>query len=124
VEQEGPGIGGSSVRSAFGGAGNPGGANALGTNDGTIFSSNSGTGGLLIMFVETIAGSGTVVSKGTSGAYESLLTRPGGGASRWAALSISFTSILLEVLPIMRMEVLGGTGGKGGNGSIAILQVD
>ena len=84
----------------YGGTGNPGGTGIEKVNNGT-----SGTGGLLILYADSLNNNGKITSKGTdSNGY--------GGASGGGSVNIFYNKLKNRG----NVEVNGGAGNNGGNG--------
>ena len=107
----GPGGNGALGRQGYGGSGNPGGLTA----GNTATTGADGTGGLLIIYANTISGNGSYTARGTDGVSASYYG--GGGASGGGSINIFYkTSDVTE----FNYNVNGGTGSQtgttGGNG--------
>ena len=107
----GPGGNGALGRQGYGGSGNPGGLTA----GNTATTGADGTGGLLIIYANTISGNGSYTARGTDGVSASYYG--GGGASGGGSINIFYkTSDVTE----FNYNVNGGTGNQtgttGGNG--------
>jgi len=107
--------------SAGGGAGNPGGYNFL--NGSANGRTNSGTGGLLIVYAKNIVGIGTFTSKGsnvTSG------LAGGGGNSGGGSVNVLGERIHITSSPSASNWCAGGSagnGGAGGDGSLIFTKI-
>lgn len=106
-------------RTAGGGAGNPGGIGGYNsTANYTALSGSSGTGGLMILYSNTLNNLGSILSNGRSGGG---IAAAGGGSSGGGSINI-FTQ---NITDLGKKEARGGEGaneggGAGGNGTITI----
>lgn len=112
-------------RRAGGGTGNPGGNGAFHTS-GTIvvegnyasYKGNNGTGGLLVIFSNTINNQGIIESKGTDSTTS---VSPAGGASGGGSINIFYNLNYTNTGEILVNGGIGKNyGGTGGDGSITI----
>lgn len=120
--------GATTPRGVGGGAGNPGGVRAS-TNGGSAEAGQTGTGGLMILFVLgdiVIGPNGAIESNGANGGYGISM---GGGGSGAGAIHIFHRGTLNDITKILVNGGLGGSctagyfGGKGGDGTVNIVQV-
>ncbi len=120
-------------KTAGGGAGNRGGAGARsGGNGGVGQNGENGTGGLLVIYTNTLYNSGNISSNGSNGGGATPSWQNGyswgvaGGSSGGGSINI-FTEILEEYGNITanggNIMTSNQNGGAGGNGSITINEV-
>ena len=112
-------------RHAGGGAGNPGGAGKL-TTSGKVganylaYAGESGTGGLLMLYANTLNNEGKILSNGSKGGA----ARAGGGSSGGGSINIFAQTIIdygkKEANGGEATGLLEALGGAGGNGSITM----
>lgn len=113
------GTGGSS-----GGAGNPGGKGTSG-NGYTGNAGDNGTGGLMMLYADTINNNGSIVSNGSNGGYGFFHSGSGSGGG---SINIFYKSNIERGIITANGGVAGPIdsrgghcqGGSGGNGSITI----
>lgn len=98
------GNGAASRTSASGGTGNPGG----------YLRSNNGTGGLCVIFANTVSNNGTITANGVNGGNG----WPYGGASGGGSINIFYKDSIIKGT-INATGGASGGGGNGGNGSIS-----
>lgn len=104
--------------SVGGGAGNPGGygANSSGMIKNPEVRGKNGTGGLLIIYANSIINNGNIIANGSQGGVASV----GGGASGGGTINIFFKDEVLKG----NIEAAGGiranTGLAGANGTVSI----
>lgn len=91
------------------GAGNPGGKGNTENNNGA-----TGTGGLLIIYTNSLINNGTIESKGSDGGA---LTGVSGGASGGGSINIFYKTLFEGNKPI----ATGGLAKKGGGGSNTMI---
>jgi hypothetical protein len=101
---------------AAGGAGNPGGLGrtAAGGTPNQLKPANNGgagTGGVLIVFCNTLAGSGTISANGVSGGSATVLDGPAGGGSGGGSVTVFYQSDSSSVT----IQANGGPGGSSPN---------
>ena len=101
---------------AAGGAGNPGGLGrtAAGGTDNQLKPANdggAGTGGVLIVFCNTLAGSGTISANGVAGGLATVFDGPGGGGSGGGSVTIFYQSDSSTITT----QANGGAGGSSPN---------
>ena len=92
-----------------GGAGNPGGAGAKGGNKGS-----NGTGGLLVIFANSITNNKIISAKGATGGSYSSTSGFGGGGSGGGSINI-FYKVSYTSGSSASISAAGGAGGEGNN---------
>ena len=116
------GAGGAGTRYGGGGAGNPGGTHHKNGPGGT------GTGGLLIIYVNDFNNNGLIVSNGTAGGGDNYVGKGGAGGGSGAGSINIFYKNLIEKGSITATGGAGGKsgrpGGAGGEGSITIGSIE
>lgn len=129
---ESPGIG--TAGSDKGGAGgNPCGAGNPGINErGSYINYCNGTGGLLILYCNSIINNGTIKSNGTKGGEDLYDGSSGnGGSTGGGSINIFYRNTILQgtisaeggAIAMGRASANNGCGGKGGTGSISIGKI-
>jgi hypothetical protein len=101
---------------AAGGAGNPGGLGrtAEGGTPNQLKPANNGgdgTGGVLVIFCNTLAGSGTISANGVTGGSATRLDGPGGGGSGGGSVTVFYQSDSSTIV----VQANGGAGGSSPN---------
>ncbi len=112
----------SSWYTSGGGAGNPGGVgrhystSSLDVN----YSGKVGTGGLLIIYAETLLNNNTIVSNGSAGGGGTAA----GGSSGGGSINIFTSQVFTLTGTVSAGGPITGNGGRGGNGAVTITQVN
>lgn len=118
-------ISGGGVTGAGGGAGNPGGSGAY-----TGSSGETGTGGLLVIYADSLINNSTISSDGSNGGYTGGGNGSGGGGSGGGSINLFYNTTFTRGnincnggaagnRP-WEWKVVGCYGGAGGSGSITI----
>lgn len=105
---------------AGGGAGNPGGRGSYGGNWNAGYNGSTGTGGLLILYADTILNAGTISSNGSRGGNSK---QAGGGSSGGGSINIFYKNNFTIQGTLQSISPRGGNGGEGGMGSITSTSI-